>query len=150
MADADVSFFPLFDASVHVFVGEHHPLADRASVTLEDLAPYPRYSFEQGSMNSFYYSEEPFGYIERERNISFSDRGTLTNLLTSFNGYTISTGVLSSEMHSGIVSIPLDADEVMQVGYIMHNERRPGELLLRYIDELHKVIAENPSVNARV
>ena len=149
MADADVAFFPLFDASGHVFVGEHHPLAKRKSVTLDDLAIYPRYSFEQGNVNSFYYSEEPFGYLERDRNISFSDRGTLTNLLTSFNGYTLSTGVLSSEMHSGIVSIPLDADEVMQVGYIMHNERRPSRLLGRYINELHKVIAENESVQAR-
>ena len=135
---------------MHVFVGEHHPLASQSIVKLEDLAPYPRYSFEQGQTNSFYYSEEPFGHLRRDRNIRFSDRGTLTNLLTSFNGYTISTGVLSSEMHSGIVAIPLDVDEHMQVGYIMHNERRPGELLLRYIDELHKVIAENPSVNARV
>ena len=147
--DADVSFFPLFDAQVHVFVGEHHPLASRKSLKLADLEPYPRYSFEQGTTNSFYYSEEPYGYLRHDRNIQFSDRGTLTNLLTSFNGYTISTGVLSSEMHSGIVSIPLEVDETMQVGYIMHNERRPGELLLRYIDELHKVIAENPTVKAR-
>jgi len=35
----------------------------------------------------------------------------------------------------------------MQVGYIMHNERRPGSLLLRYIDELHRVIAANPTVD---
>jgi DNA-binding transcriptional LysR family regulator len=148
-ADASVTFFPLFDARVHVFVGENHPLADRKLVKLEDLAPYPRYSFEQGSVNSFYYSEEPFGYLRSDRNIRFSDRGTLTNLLTSFNGYTISTAVLSSEMHSGIASIPLDVDECMQVGYIMHKERRPSSLLLHYIDELHKVIAENPTVEAR-
>ena len=147
--DADVTFFPLFDAHVHVFVGENHPLAGREKVTLADLEPYPRYSFEQGKANSFYYSEEPYGYLRHDRNILFSDRGTLTNLLTSFNGYTISTGVLSSEMHSGIASIPLDVDGKMQVGYIMHNERRPGSLLVRYIDELHKVIAENPTVEAR-
>lgn len=149
MAEADVSFSPLFDAHVHVFVGEGHPLAGRASLKLDELAPYPRYSFEQGTANSFYYSEEPYGYLRHDRNIRFSDRGTLTNLLTSFNGYTISTGVLSSEMHSGIVSIPLEVDERMQVGYIMHNERRPGALIERYIDELHKVIAENPTVEAR-
>ena len=147
--DADVTFFPLFDAHVHIFVGENHPLAERELVRLEDLAPFPRYSFEQGQTNSFYYSEEPFGHLRHDRNIRFSDRGTLTNLLTSFNGYTISTGVLSSEMHSGIVAIPLDVEERMQVGYILHNERRPGTLLLRYIDELHRVIAENPSVQAR-
>ena len=147
--EADLSFTPLFDANVHVFVGDHHPLAGRTSVRLEDLDPYPRYSFEQGTANSFYYSEEPFGYLPHDRNIRFSDRGTLTNLLTSFNGYTISTGVLSSEMHQGITAIPLDVNERMQVGYIMHNERKPGELLTRYIEELHRVIAENPLVEAR-
>ena len=147
--DADVSFSPLFDAHVHVFVGEGHPLARKDVVSLEDLEPYPRYSFEQGMANSFYYSEEPFGHLSHDRNIRFTDRGTLTNLLTSFNGYTISTGVLSSEMHSGIVSIPLDEDLVMKVGYIKHNARRPGRLLTRYIEELHNVIAENPMVKAR-
>ena len=47
-------------------------------------------------------------------------------------------------MHSGIASIPLDVDETMQVGYIMHNERRPSDLLLRYIDELHASSAPTP------
>ncbi len=146
--DADVSFHPLFDAKAHVFVGEHHPLSQKKIVKPEDLAPYPRYSFEQGTTNSFYYSEEPLGYLPHDRNIRFSDRGTLTNLLTSFNGYTISTGVLSSEMLSGIAAIPLDVDETMRVGYIMHNERRPSELLLDYINELHEAVSENPTVEA--
>ncbi len=147
--DADLAFFPLFDAHAHIFVGEHHPLAHKTLVKPDDLAPYPRYSFEQGIANSFYYSEEPLAYLPHDRTIRFTDRGTLTNLLTSFNGYTISTGVLSSEMHTGIVSIPLDVDEVMKIGYIMHNERRPSTLLKNYITELHNVIAQNPTVEAR-
>lgn len=147
--DADVSFTPLFEAGVHVFVGEHHPLAGRALLSPADLSAYPRYSFEQGTTNSFYYSEEPLSYVPHARNIRISDRGTLTNLLTSHNGYTLSTGVLSSEMQSGIVSIPLDVNERMQVGYIMHNERKPNDLLLRYIEELHKIIRESNGVEAR-
>lgn len=146
--DADVTFYPLFDAQAHVFVGDHHPLSQKKLLKPEDLAPYPRYSFEQGTTNSFYYSEEPLGYLPHDRNIRFSDRGTLTNLLTSFNGYTISTGVLSAEMHSGIVAIPLDVDETMRVGYIMHNGRRPSKLLLDYIDMLHQVIDNNPTVES--
>ena len=109
--DADVSFYPLFDAGVHVFVGENHPLAGRDIIKPEELTVWPRYSFEQGTANSFYYSEEPLSYVEHSRNIRISDRGTLSNLLTSYNGYTLSTGVLSSEMHTGIVSIPLDTGE---------------------------------------
>ncbi|MEG2477862.1 MAG: LysR family transcriptional regulator [Gordonibacter sp.] len=147
--DADVAYAPLFDARVHVFVGDDHPLANARLIKPEDLEPYPRYAFEQGIVNSFYYSEEPLSYLPHQRNIRISDRGTLTNLLTSHNGYTLSTGVLSAEMQSGIASIPLDVDELMQVGYIMHNERRPSPLLLRYIDELHAIINANPNVEAQ-
>lgn len=146
--DADVAYFPLFDAAVHVFVGEHHPLANKTLLRLEDLAEYPRYSFEQGTANSFYYSEEPLSYVPHSRNIRISDRGTLTNLLTSHNGFTLSTGVLSGEMQQGIASIPLDVEEHMQVAYIMHNERRPNELLRRYIAELHAIIKNNPTVKS--
>ena len=119
------------------------------SMRPDDLADYPRYSFEQGTTNSFYYSEEPLSHLPHKRNIRISDRGTLTNLLTSYNGYTLSTGVLSAEMHSGIASIPLDVDETMQVGYIMHNERKPSPLLDRYIEELHRIISESEGVDPR-
>lgn len=147
-ADANVSYYPLFEAEVHVFVGEHHPLAQRKILKVSDLEPYPRYSFEQGTINSFYYSEEPLSHLSHRKNIRISDRGTLTNLLTNHNGYTLSTGVLSAEMHAGIASIPLEAEAKMQVGYIMHNERKPSVLLSAFIDELQAGIKANPTVTA--
>lgn len=147
-SDANVSFSPLFEARVHVFLSEKHPLAGKSILQLEDLDSFPRYSFEQGTSNSFYYSEEPFSHLTHKKNIRISDRGTLTNLLTHHNGYTLSTGVLSSEMHAGIVSIPLDAEAVMQVGYIMHDERRPSDLLMSFIRHLKDVTKENPTVSA--
>ena len=39
--DADVAYFPLFDARVHVFVGEHHPLAQATLLKPADLEEYP-------------------------------------------------------------------------------------------------------------
>ncbi len=146
--DANTVYKPLFEAHVHVFVGEGHPLAKKSIVEPKDLDPYPRYSFEQGTTNSFYYAEEPFSYLAHKKNIRISDRGTLTNLLTHHNGYTLSTGVLSAEMHSGIVSIPFDTDATMRVGYIMHNERKPSRLLESYIENLRNVIKNNPTVEA--
>ena len=146
--DARASFHPLFDAKVHVFVSERHPLARRPQLSLADLTPYTRYSFEQGTSNSFYYAEEPFSYIPCDRNIRVSDRGTLTNLLITSNGYTLSTGVLSNEMQWGMASIPLADAPTMHVGYIMHDERRPSPLLQQYLDELDRIIRESqPSGN---
>lgn len=146
--EANVVFAPLFRAKPHVFVGTQHPLADRAILTAEDLADYPRYSFEQGTMNSFYYAEEPLSFLPHKKNIRYSDRGTLTNLLTHYTGYTLSTGVLSEEMLAGIVSIPLKTDVEMQVGYIMHAERKPSRLLDRYIENLKALVGESPTVSS--
>ena len=142
-ADARASFHHLFDAKVHVFVSERHPLARRPQLSLADLTPYTRYSFEQGTSNSFYYAEEPFSYIPCDRNIRISDRGTLTNLLITSNGYTLSTGVLSNEMQWGMASIPLADASTMHVGYIMHDERKPSPLLQQYLDELNRIIHAN-------
>lgn len=142
LEDANISFHTLFTAKPHVFVGESHPLANSTVLNIEDLAEYPRYTFEQGNANSFFYHEEPFAELPHAKRIVVSDRGTLANLLAHHNGFTVSTGVLSNEMSSGIVAIPLDTDEVMDVGYIVHNERQLSVLAQRYIEKLRLFIEE--------
>lgn len=136
LEDANLSFNLLFSAQPHIFVSDSHPLASRTEVTLDDLVPYPRYAFEQGNANSFFYAEEPFAELPHDKRIAVSDRGTLSNLLAHHNGYTISTGVLSSEMYTGIASVPLQTKELMRVGYIVHNERQLSDLAQRYIEKL--------------
>ncbi len=140
--EANLTFHELFTANPHIFVGEHHPLAGRTSLSIEDLDEYPRYSFEQGTNNSFFFAEEPFAELPHSKRITVSDRGTLSNLLAHHIGYTVSTGVLSSEMHSGIVAIPLKTDERMVVGYLVHNERQLSDLALKYIETLKLFIEE--------
>ena len=142
-SDAHLAFTGLFEAPVHVFVGKDHPLAGKEIIEPADLAPWPRYSFEQGTVNSFYFSEEPLAHLPHAKEIRYSDRATLTTLLTDFCGYTLSTGVLTPEMRGGIASIPLDTDIVMTVGYLTHTQRRPTKLLESYISQLEAVIAEN-------
>lgn len=46
-------FNELFVAKPHIFVTAEHPLANKESVTMEELADYPYLSFEQGNHNSF-------------------------------------------------------------------------------------------------
>lgn len=139
--EAGLSFTQLFEATPHVFVSAQHPLAARTSLKPADLEDYPRYSFEQGTTNSFHFAEEPLAALPHSKNITYSDRGTLTNLLIRGKGYTLSTGVLSSEMEHEIVAIPLETSETMRVGYVMHDERKPTDLVLRYIQELNTIIS---------
>lgn len=129
LAANELVFEGLFCATPHVFVCADHPLADHASVTLEDLEDYPFLSYEQGSYNSFYYSEELTSAFERRKNIRVRDRATLFNLAMGLNGYTVCSGVISHELNGpGIISIPLDVDEYMEIGIIT----RKNTTLTRY------------------
>ena len=85
--------------------------------------------------------------LPHRQNITYYDRGTLTNLLTNHNGYTISTGVLSGEMGQDIASIPLDVEETMTVGLLYHAERPLSPLAQRYIEILRAGIEANPTVS---
>lgn len=129
LAANELVFEGLFCATPHVFVCADHPLADHASVTLEDLEDYPFLSYEQGSYNSLYYSEELTSTFERRKNIRVRDRATLFNLAMGLNGYTVCSGVISHELNGpGIISIPLDVDEYMEIGIIT----RKNTTLTRY------------------
>lgn len=143
LQQADLKFTSLFPAKAHIFVNRNNPLAKKKMVKLEDLLPYPRLTFEQGINNSFYFSEELHSTEESPKNIIVSDRATLFNLLIGLNGYTISSGILSEDLNgSDIVSIPLDSDEIMEVGYISHKELPLSAMSERYIAHLKSYIED--------
>lgn len=141
LAANELVFEGLFCAAPHVFVCADHPLADRASVTLEDLEDYPFLSYEQGSYNSFYYSEELTSTFERRKNIRVRDRATLFNLAMGLNGYTVCSGVISHELNGpGIISIPLDVDEYMEIGIITRKNTTLTRYGQAYIDTIRQHI----------
>ncbi len=141
LAANELVFEGLFCATPHVFVCADHPLAGRSSVMLEDLEDYPFLSYEQGSYNSFYYSEELTSTFERRKNIRVRDRATLFNLAMGLNGYTVCSGVISHELNGpGIISIPLDVDEYMEIGIITRKNTTLTRYGQAYIDAIRQHI----------
>lgn len=143
LREGNLNFHELFEAKPHIFISSRNPLAKKDFVTLSDLNDYPYLSFEQGDYNSFYFSEEILSTLSRPKNIRVSDRATLFNLLIGLNGYTISTGVISHELNSKeIVSIPLQIEERITVGYITHKNVKNSPLATIYIEYLKETIIE--------
>ena len=141
--NADLKFTPLFIASPHVFVSRKNPLASLKKVTLSDLKAYPRLTYEQGINNSFYFSEELHSTEESPKSIIVTDRATLFNLLIGLNGYTISSGILSSDLNgTDIAAVPLESSEQMEIGYISPCDRPLGKVSERYLSHLKKYIEE--------
>ena len=130
---------------LHQYGGEEYDFRIRETqtyeITLEDLAPYPRLSYEQGEHNSFYFSEEILSTRESKKDIVVRDRATLFNLLIGVNGYTICSGVISEELNGkNIVAVPLDVDDYMEIGYITHKKMQPGRFGMLYIEALKRYI----------
>lgn len=140
---AELRFEPLFTAREHVFVSRQNPLASRSSVSLQDLEPYPRLSYDQGSKNSFFFAEEPHITEQVDKAIVVTDRATLFNLLIGLDGYTISSGILSSDLNGDdIVSVPLENGGVMELGYVYQPRRPLSKLAESYLRHLRQYVKQ--------
>lgn len=132
-------FDTLFTARPHIFISQDNPLACKKTVTLRDLEPYPRLSYEQGDHNAFYFSEEILSTRESRKDIMVRDRATLFNLLIGLNGYTICSGVINEKLNGqNIKAVPLDVEDFMEIGCLTHKKIVPGRFAEQYIEELKR------------
>jgi len=141
LRDSGLAFRPLFVAEPHIFISKKNPLASRDRVSLADLADLPRLTFDQGANNSFYLAEEILSTLSSKREIRVSDRATIFNLMIGLDGYTISTGIISDDLDPEIISVPLDVDERIEIGWIGHSAIPLTEQAQRYLAEVRAVVA---------
>lgn len=134
-------FTPLFVAKPHIFVSRYNPLTSKSSVDLSDLEDFPYLSYEQGEVNSFYFSEEILSTMSHKKSIKVSDRATIFNLMVGLNGYTISSGIISSKLNDDkIVAIPLNVDDDITMGWLKHRQVELSPLAERYLTMLKEHI----------
>lgn len=137
-------FTPLFKAKPHVFLYKKHPLANKRQLTLKDLLPYPKLSYDQGRHNSFYYWEETLADQPSPRSIIVSDRATLFNLAIGLNGYTISSGIINADLNGDdIIARPLVSDEYIELGYLVNQLHHLSPIANQYIGLLKTSIQKN-------
>ncbi len=138
-----LEFKKLFLAKPHVFISSKHPLAEKETITIEELEEYPYLSFEQGEYNSFYFSEEILSTLGRNKNIKVRDRATLFNLAVGLNGYTVSTGVISKELNGeNIIARPLMENEHMCVGTIKQKNMPLSRYGYAYMEALKRHVSQ--------
>ena len=141
-----LTFHHLINCNAYVYLWKGHPLAGKASITFDDLAPYPCLSFEQGDESSFYFAEEILSTNEYPRSIKTTDRATNLNLMTGLNGYTLCSGIICEELNgSDFIAVPYEADSnnpnsVMEVGYVIRANAILSGMCTRYIEELRRYL----------
>ena len=132
-----LKFTELFTTKPCVFVRFDHPLAEKKSVTFKDLEKYPRINYNQGVYESAYYSEEPYYQLKSDKVIKVGDRAAAINMMLGIDAYTISTGIMPRWLHNGnIVTVPLECDEYMQIGYIIRSDEQLSDLGKKFIEKI--------------
>ncbi|MFF2483926.1 LysR family transcriptional regulator [Paenibacillus sp. NPDC058071] len=140
LKESNLVFSELFSVRPHIFISKQNPLALKSSVSLKDLEEFPCLSFEQGEQNSFYFSEEILSTLEHKKSIKVTDRAAVNNLLIGVNAYIIATGVFPSLLHGDdITAVPLEVDEIIQVGTITHKDYIPSRLGEIYLSALRRI-----------
>lgn len=143
LRESNLVFSELFAAKPHIFVGRNNPIAQKMQVSLEDLQPLPCLTYEQGDQNAFYFSEEILSTLNHDKSIKVTDKGTIIDLMVGTNGYTISSGICPSYLRGeDIVSIPLDVDEIIRIGVIMHKDAKPTPLGEKYLEILRRLVGD--------
>ncbi len=148
MTEQDLVFTPLARCRAYVYLWEGHPLAKKKTLGMEQLEPYPCLSFEQEGQDD-HFAEEILTENAYSRTVKVNDRSTMLNLMVGLNGYTLCSGVISSDLNGdGYVVIPFRADRdnpnsVMEIGYVTKRNRLLSEMGERYIEELNKYFINN-------
>ena len=142
--ESNLKFVSLIKAKPHIFISENHPLSNKKLVALEDLDEYPCLSFEQGTYNSFYFSEEILSTRSVKKSIKISDRAAIFDFMVGLNGYTISSGMYPAYFLNGrrIISIPLDVDDIINIGVIFHKDITLSPLGEVYLEMLKNLLSK--------
>ncbi|MBD9009684.1 MAG: LysR family transcriptional regulator [Clostridiales bacterium] len=143
----DCEFKKLIDCDAYVYIWKNHPLADRKSISFDELKDYPCLSFEQGENGSFYFAEEILSTNEYQRTIKATDRATMLNLMVGLNGYTLCSGIICEELNGeDYIAVPFEADEdnpnsSMEIGYIIKKNTVPSQIGDVFIKELSNYLS---------
>ena len=145
MNELELTFHPLIKCSAYVYLWGKHPLAKEKTIGIEQLEHYPRLSFEQEG-EEILYAEEILSENEYPQTIKVSDRSTMLNLMVGLNGYTLCSGIISSDLNGdGYVAVPFREDEdnpnsIMEIGYVTKKNSLMSKMGEEFIEELNHTL----------
>lgn len=142
----ELEFHELAAVSPCVYLRRGHPLADRTSLTEEDLDGYPYVAFEhdQGVASDFF-EEYPMSTLKKPgKYISVNNRATAIYVLWATDAFTTGSGLLSKGLtDEDVVTIPLEGKTSVHLGWIHLRNTRISPLTAQFIKLLEEALADS-------
>lgn len=139
-----LEFHHLTECNAFVYLYKNHPLAEKESISLEELSEYRFVTFDKNELTAFF-TEEVLQKHELSQSITVADRSTVLSLLKSLNGYTFLSGIIGEEGDEDYIPIPLkniseDITRTFELGYITSKNIRLTNIELTYIDNIRRIL----------
>ena len=127
---------------MHIYVHQDHPLANKASVSMKEVAAYPFVTYDNYDPDSGKYTLS-FGQWNKNAQLVYvSDRATAYAVIRLGQAYATGTGYLSAdEQNNDIVSIPITDLENIEVGWLAKDRVALSELSMEYIALMKEMYA---------
>ena len=138
--DYQLEFIPLMKRDTYIYVWRDHEFADCRTISLDELKDYPCVAFDQTNDGNFYLTEEAMADYDFDKMIKSDDRATTMEIIAELGGYAVGSGMLSEEdaILPGLVSIKLQEEDPLIIGYIMRKGITLSAYGERYVEELLK------------
>ena len=134
----ELTYTELVQKDATVYVDKNHPLAGRGEVTEEELAPYPCVSFEQGTHNAMFFSEDISMPAVTPRHILVRDRATANDLTREINAYQPGIGLDDEDSFQIYQSdmLILKPRKKVSLGYIVRQHMLLSPMATAYIQAM--------------
>lgn len=139
LEQANLSYEVIGHFNTHLFLGKHHPLANKSAIDLKEICSYPQVRFTQEGSNFSYFSEDLIENQEQETVIYTNDRGTLMNLLVETNAYASGSGLVTGYTKKEIVLVPLMNSSQNKICILKQKKRSVSEIGQYFIEELKQL-----------
>ena len=140
LKEYNLEFEFLMERENYADVWKTHKLASKKSISIKELQDYPCITFEQKNDADFYLNEEALSDYKFDKLIKSEDRATSMELIALLDGYSIGSGMLAEkgEILEGLVSIKLEEEDPIRIGYIKRKGIELSEMGQEYVEELSK------------
>lgn len=142
----ELEFFPMFSVKPCVYVRAGHPLCGRKSLREDDLEGYPYITFEQSQGVAIDFSEECqlFNNNTPSQRIVINTRETALDLIAGSDAVTTGSGLLARGISpEGVVSIPLEGQPDIKLGYLLPSGSKLTPLAQEFVNFLKEAIQDS-------
>lgn len=153
LSSRGIEFNKVMSLTPCVFLRCGHPLTKKRSVTAADLSGYVYLSFEHEQGVAMDFSEEfhLFDYKKPPRVVNVNDRAMAVNVIASTDAITSGSGLLvEGLMDTRMISIPIEGEDQMQVGWIRAKNQRLSRQAQLFVELFKKSMTDSVEYTERV